>query len=105
MAGVMQSEYSLPREQCVALCDDLNSGLLASSTPEVSDREFLLQLRDGNDGKSQPFLSFWTSPPTDKNRRVALHWIAGQEDLAAKVEDLVRRHGGVVSFGTVARAT
>lgn len=105
MTGVMQSEYSLPRGRCVALCADLRSGLLASSTPDVSDGDFSLQLLDGKSGRSRPFLSFWTSHPADENRRVDLHWIVGQEDLAARVEEIVRRHGGVVSFGTVARAT
>jgi hypothetical protein len=105
MAGVMQSEYSLPKGQCAALVGELKRGLLLSSSIEISDGEFLLQLVDSRSGRSQPFLSFWTSSPTDENRRVDLHWVVGQEELAARVEQIVCRHGGVVTFGSVGRLT
>jgi hypothetical protein len=97
----MQSEYLLPRAQCAPLCDDLRNALLASSTPELTGGECLLQLVAGDDGSTQPFLSFWGCHPADESRRVDLHWRVGQEDLAAKVEAVVRMRGGVVVFGAV----
>jgi hypothetical protein len=54
----MQSEYWLPKESYIALCDDLKkSGLLSSRTPEVADGEFVLRVAERGGGKPQPFLS------------------------------------------------
>ena len=101
----MQSEYSLPRQQCSALCDDLRGCQLAACTPEFSEGEFLCRLSDGKSEGYQPFLSFWAANPGDENRRVDLHWIVGQDDLALRVEEFVRRRGGIVTFGGVGTRT
>jgi len=98
----MQSEYLLPKEQSISICGELKTcGLLASPIPDDLDGEFVLDLMPGGTERNGPMLSFWAARPEEENRRIDFLWIAGQEVLAAQVEDIMHRHQGVVRYKPV----
>ena len=101
MAGVMQSEFSLPQLRCGPLLSDLKRAGLVAAAPEVVDEsEFIQPIICGQTERTAPFLSFWTRPAKGDQRRVDLHWIIGQDEIVAQVEEAIRRNGGVLTSGS-----
>ena len=99
MAGVMQSEFSLPKTQCSAFLSDLeNAGLTGSTPAKIDDAEFIIPITYYGKKERAPFLSFWGSPLESKNRCIDLHWIIGDDEIARQVEETLQKNLGIVTF-------
>jgi len=92
MGGHYQATYMAPNSSVPAFLDDImESGFLPS--PSVDNEDGFLLLLKPDEYRFPPSLAFWSTKMRHSRRKVDLHWIEGQCDIARAVDLITRKHG------------
>jgi len=98
----MQSEYRIPKGRCVALLDDLHrAGMLHSPGFQLPDDGILIALKKHASNQMPLGIDFSECQEADQDRQITIIWRTSEKDVAANLEAVICKNGGVVVYGGV----
>jgi hypothetical protein len=95
-AGVMQSEYEIPRGQCSSLLDDLHrEGRLVSPGFDLPRDGLLISLQKSSSDTMGLCLDFAECAEDAATRHILVMWCIPEEAAFVQLDAVIRRNGGV----------